>query len=139
MHAPARVLVLDDHNRTLGDLLASALQNHSVEWTADVVDALYRIDCDGHPFDVIFCDLVRGDVPGPELWSYLNITRPNAAKRIVFVASGPLSAEARAFIERVPNTLIEQPLDADGLGALAARRVSRSLRGTHDRAQSSCQ
>ena len=142
MQRPARVLLVDDHDGHLARWLRPALAGHEVEEALDVVDAIYKIDCDGRPFDVILCDLVRGDVPGPELWSYLSITRPQAAKRIVFVASGPLSIEARAFIARVPNICIEQPIDADGLDALAARRArppaSREPRGTHDRAFSTC-
>jgi DNA-binding NarL/FixJ family response regulator len=118
---PARVLLVDDLDRTLSSALADALGEHEVETANDAFDAIYRIDCADDPPDAIVCDLSRGDMPGPELWSYLSLTRRQAADRMVFVASGPLTNEARTFLRCVPNPCIELPTTASAMAALVCR------------------
>lgn len=131
----ARVLLVDDREGTLCRALSGALARHEVERAHDAVEAIHRIDCAEHrPFDAIFCDLVRGDLPGPDLWAYLSRARKSAAKSIVFVASRPLKPEMRAFLAKLPNVCVELPLDVAALDMLAIRRASdagsdpRSLR-----------
>lgn len=121
---PARVLVVDNSRRSLFLALEAALSRHHVQIAADAIDAIYQIDCEGSPHDVIFCDLASDDFPGPELWAYLSLGRQGAAERLVFIASRPLAPEARAFIERVPNTCVELPVDAEALDALVGRRAA---------------
>jgi hypothetical protein len=43
---------------------------------------------------------------------------------MVFVASGPLRLETRAFLTSVPNVCVELPLEAEALHILAVRRAS---------------
>jgi hypothetical protein len=106
--------------------LGGALARHEVHFARDAFDAIYRIDSAARPYDVIFCDLARGDLPGPELWGYLSISRSSAAKRMIFVASGPLGPETRKFLTGVPNVCIDLPLDAEALHMLAVRRASHA-------------
>jgi DNA-binding NtrC family response regulator len=123
----ARILVVD----TSGNLslaLEPALARHEAHFARDAFDAIYRIDCATHRYDIVICDLARGDVPGPELWAYLSISRTDAARRMVFVASAPLESEAKAFLARVPNICVELPADPDAFDALARRRAV--LRGS---------
>ncbi len=120
---PARVLLVDDHDRTLSSALGDALGEHEVETANDAFDAIYKIDCADDPPDAIVCDLSRGDLPGPELWAYLCLTRRQAAERMVFVASEPLSKEARRFLRCVPNPCIELPTTASVMASLFRRRA----------------
>jgi CheY-like chemotaxis protein len=122
----AHVLVVDDAERTLSIVLGACLEGHEMEVAKDAFDAIYRIDCAASPFDVIFCDLARGDLPGPELWAYLALTRSTAAQRMVFVASAPLQPDAQAFLRRIPNRCVGLPLDADAIDTLAICRASCS-------------
>jgi len=118
---PARVLVVDDREGTLSLALGRVLMGHDVETAHDAVEAIYRIDCSAHrEFDVIVCDLARGDLPGPELWAYLSLSRKEAARRMVFVASGPLKPETRAFLAHVPNLCVELPLVPTSHGTTGA-------------------
>lgn len=118
---PPRVLLVDDHDRTLSTALGDALGELEVETVNDAFDAIYKIDCADDPPDAIVCDLSRGDLPGPELWSYLCLTRKEAAERMVFVASGPLTMEARRFLRCVPNPCIELPATASAMASLFCR------------------
>jgi len=119
----ARILVVDQPQATLSHALEAAVARHDVDFARDAFDAIYRIDRAHRPYDVVLCDLARGDVPGPELWAYLSISRRDAAERMVFVASGSLGSEARAFLARVPNLCIELPVDPEAFDALARRRA----------------
>ena len=98
----ARILLIDAPANTLWRSLHAALAHHKVETARDAIDAIYRIDCIGRPYDVIFCDLA-GDLPGPELWAYLSLTRKSAASRMVFVASGPLKPETKPSSRGCPT------------------------------------
>jgi hypothetical protein len=120
----ARILLVDHSHGALSLALEPALARHKADFARDAFDAIDRIDCAARPYDVVLCDLARGDVPGPELWAYLSISRPDAAERMVFVASAPLVPEARAFLSRVPNLCVELPVDAEAFDALVQRRAT---------------
>jgi CheY-like chemotaxis protein len=129
-HRRARILVVDPPQGTLSLALDTALARHEVDRSRDAVDAIYRLDSAARPYDLIFCDLARGDVPGAELWAYLSLGRRDAAERIVFVASAPLQSESKAFLARVPNLCVQLPVDPEAFDALASRRAAVALRPT---------
>jgi hypothetical protein len=118
-----RILIVDDPQGSLSRCLRPFLSRHRVDVARDAFDAIYQVDCADRPYDIIFCDLAHGDVPGPELWAYLSISRGDSAERVVFVTSGLLSPSANAFLTRVPNPCISLPPSADVLDALADRPV----------------
>ena len=119
----ARILVVDHPQGTLPLALEPVLARHEADFARDAFDAIYRIDRAARPYDIVLCDLACGDVPGPELWAYLSISRRDAAERMVFVASAPLWSDARAFLARVPNLCVQLPVDPDAFDALARRRA----------------
>jgi hypothetical protein len=103
----ARILIVDHPNGRLSQALAPGLARHDVELARDAFDAIAKIDSAIPPHDLIFCDLSLADLAVPELWDYLSLASESAARRMVFVASGPLDAEARRFLARVPKGCIE--------------------------------
>jgi DNA-binding NtrC family response regulator len=123
-HHRARILVVDSPQGALSDAINEALTRHEVHIALNTADTIYRIDCAARPYDLLFCDLVRGDLSGAELWAFLSMNRKSAARRMVFVASGPLKRETEAFLARVPNVCVERPFDPDALDMLAVRRAS---------------
>ncbi len=130
-HRRARVLFVDDSQCTLSFAFRRMLNRHDVDVAQDAFEAIYRIDCAPHPYDVILCDLARGDLPGPELWAYLSLGRKHAAERMVFVASAPLPPETHAFVARIPNPCIDLPTDLDAFEAMVARRARGVVGETH--------
>jgi hypothetical protein len=104
------VLVVDDADGHLTGALARSLAGYDVDVTRDAFDAIYCIDGASRPYELIFCDLARGDLPGPELWAYLSITRSQAAARMVFVASGSLRPETIDFLAKTTNPFVQLPL-----------------------------
>lgn len=127
----ARLLVMDHPQGKLSLALEPALAGHHVDFARDAVDAIYHVDSARRPYDVVVCDLANGELPGPELWAYMSISRQDVAERMVFVASGPLGPATQAFLALVPNPCVQLPVDADAFVALARRRaaVNRSAWG----------
>jgi CheY-like chemotaxis protein len=119
------VLVVDDAEGRLTDSLAQSLAGYDVDVARDAFDAIYCIDCASRPYELIFCDLARGDLPGPELWAYLSITRSQAAARMVFVASGRQRPETIDFLAKTTNTFVQLPLTP----MIAARAPKRERTG----------
>ncbi|HEY2515465.1 MAG TPA: hypothetical protein VGI39_31575 [Polyangiaceae bacterium] len=125
MHTRAlKVLVVGPHPALLR-ALHERDEPVEVEIARDAFDAIDRIDCASAPYSAIFCDIDRADLPGPELWAYLSISRADAAARMVFVASAPPSLATQAFLDRVPNACVHLPEDVEAIPALVERAMSR--------------
>jgi hypothetical protein len=122
----ARVLIVGPRAaRSLAGALSAS--RHDVETSPGACDAIYEIDrAAGRSHDVIFCDVAQVDVhlSGPEFWAFLSISREAAAARVVFLETGPLSREAHASLDGIPNLHLRMPVDADALDALLCRRVA---------------
>ncbi len=76
----------------------------------------------GERFDVILCDLLMPDMTGMDLHALLREVAPLQADAMVFVTGGAFTPEARAFLDRVPNPVLEKPFDLP-----AVRKVIRAL------------
>jgi len=116
--AGGRVLVIDDEPvvaRTLARLLAP-LTTELVTNGRDALAACTRAD-----YDAIVCDVLMPAVTGMELYDQLRATAPALAARMVFVTGGAFTDEARAFLARVPNPVLEKPVAADALRAAIAQ------------------
>jgi hypothetical protein len=120
-----RILIVDDPQGSLSHCLGPFLSRCHVHVARDAFDAIYEVDCADRPYDLIFCDLAHGAVPGPELWAYLSLSRRDSAERMVFVASAPLSPPAEAFLTQVSNARISLPATAEALDALVNRHALR--------------
>ena len=118
---PLKALVVGSHPSLLCALEDRA-HAYDVDVAKDAFDAIYPLDSGASPYDVIFCDINRDDLPGPELWAYLSVSRPEAAASMVFVASTPPPLEVQAFLERVPNPCVYLPEDVGSIEMLVRQR-----------------
>jgi hypothetical protein len=50
---------------------------------------------------------------------------PGEADRVVFATGDPDSSYVTSYFERLPNLLLEKPIDLVGLEALIERRIRR--------------
>src|SRR5579872_7152786 len=104
------VLIVEDSEGNVFDALRAALAGHDVEIARGAFDAIGRIEGAGRPHDVIFRDLTTVDeMPGLELWAHVALVRPDAAERMIFVASASLPARTRAFLDRLANHCLDLP------------------------------
>lgn len=112
-----RLLIVDDEPhlaRTLQILLGD---ENDVEVVTSGRAARATLERDG-AFDAILCDLSMRDVSGMDLHDCLASERPEAAARMIFMTGGAYTAEAREFLDRVPNPRVEKPFRLEDLQAL---------------------
>jgi signal transduction histidine kinase/ActR/RegA family two-component response regulator len=121
--APARVLVVDDEplicssvRRTLG--------RHEVVAATNAREALERLR-GGERFDVLVCDVMMPGMSGIQLVEELLRAGSDAARRVVFLTGGALSAEAQDLIGRAQASALEKPFEPAALRA-AVDRVLRA-------------
>lgn len=115
------VLVVDDEP-AIGITLRRVLRDYDVTVLTSADEALAMIAA-GRTFDVILSDLMMPGTSGVELYEKLARTAPEQTQRMVFVSGGAFTPAARAFLERVPNELIEKPFDTKVVRALVQRFV----------------
>ena len=112
-----RVLMIDDE-AMLGSLVGKALKReHDVVYFADAREALTYLRREA-PADVILCDLMMPVMSGVEFYEELARSKPELARRVVFLTGGAFTPGARAFLERVKNARLEKPLELAGLRKL---------------------
>ena len=123
MRHRARVLVVDDE-RLIGAALERTLRaHHDVVPLSSAKDALSRI-AEGERFDVIVTDLMMPDLTGMELHARVLLIAPDQARRMIFMTGGAFTAAAGEFLQRVPNPIIDKPIEAANLLALIAGLAS---------------
>ncbi len=116
------MLVVDDEP-SIGKLLRIVLQaENDVDVATHGREALDRI-AGGARYDVILCDLMMPVMTGMDLFDRLGVEAPWALERTVFITGGAFTETARAFLQRVPNTVIEKPMDLRRLQVLIRARV----------------
>jgi CheY-like chemotaxis protein len=123
MRRPGRILVVDDEpllSKALSRLLSD---ENEVVVVGGAAAALARLE-GGERYDLVLCDLMMPLMEGIELHRRLSLTCPEKAERIVFMTGGAVTARDEAFFRRVPNLLLDKPIDLDGLRALIERRVA---------------
>ena len=118
------VLVVED------DVLVAAMidrllkDDHHVTLAEDGVEALDLI-VSGKLFDVILCDLIMPRMTGAELHAALSRTHPQMVERMIFISGGALMPEGRAFLDSVPNPVLEKPFLPRNLCALVEGMMIR--------------
>ncbi len=120
-----RVLVIDDE-----PLLCTAVErilrpHHDVVYTTLAAEALPRLEAGEH-FDLILCDLMMPRMNGMDFHAALQRLRPELTGRVIFLTGGAFTAQAKTFLERMPNRRVEKPFDTRALLAVT-REVLATL------------
>ncbi|MFY0569628.1 ATP-binding protein [Archangium lansingense] len=113
-----RVLVIDDE-----PMLCSAVErilrpHHDVVYTTLAAEVLPRLEAGEH-FDLILCDLMMPRMNGMDFHAALQRLRPELTGRVIFLTGGAFTAQAKTFLEKVPNRRVEKPFNARALLAVA--------------------
>jgi CheY-like chemotaxis protein/anti-sigma regulatory factor (Ser/Thr protein kinase) len=109
----ARILVVEDEEM-VRRVLERVLADHDLRCLERGADALALIDA-GENFDLILCDLMMPTMSGIELYERLLATRPELARRVVFITGGATTAQVHDFLRSVPNPRIQKPFQVDVL------------------------
>jgi CheY-like chemotaxis protein len=118
------VLLVDDEPHFASSLCKILATRHDAEAVGSAAEALSRILA-GPPYDAVLCDLMMPNMSGMELHAVLTARAPEQASRMIFLTGGAFTAQARAFLDQVPNPRLEKPVDPPAVAALVARLVLR--------------
>jgi PAS domain S-box-containing protein len=123
--APVRaaILVVDDEP-AIGSAFRRVLREHDVTAVTRAREGLELIEAGTH-FDLIIADLMMPEMSGMDFYDDLARRFPDATARVVFVSGGAFTPHAKAFLDRVTNTLIEKPFDPQILRDHVARLLPK--------------
>jgi PAS domain S-box-containing protein len=127
---PHTVLLVDD-NAEVAKTLREMLEGAGLQvWRAETgTEALAMLARDS--FDAVFLDVSLPDISGPEIYERLAATRPEQARRVVFVTGGLWRLDSRSLREQLPpgQPTLRKPCTAAQIG-----EVLRLLGDTRDAA-----
>ena len=118
----AKVVVIDDEE-LVGKSIQRALRNHDVQVFTNPIKAL-EVLRSSEVFDVIFCDIMMPEMSGTELYTQVQMRRPDVAERFVFITGGAFTTSARDFLARTPVLCLDKPFDVAQLRELVRERTS---------------
>ena len=93
---------------------------HYVTTVTSAREALSRLD-GGERFDLILCDLMMPEMTGMDLYDELQQSMADQAAKFIFMSGGAFTDNARAFLARSSNEVIDKPFRGAGLRQVVAR------------------
>jgi CheY-like chemotaxis protein len=107
--ARRRVLVVDDEALILKSFQRMLTKDFDVVTADDGSTALIELEKDAR-FAAIVCDLIMPKVDGSTFYEVVKHRFPDLTPRIVFCSGGAFTPRARAFVDSIPNTVLEKPV-----------------------------
>ena len=115
-----RVLVVDDEQMLCNAIEQILGAHHDVTTVTSARDALSRLGA-GERFDLILCDLMMPEMTGMDLYDELQQSMADQAAKFIFMSGGAFTDNARAFLARSSNEVIDKPFRGAGLRQVVAR------------------
>ena len=114
-----RVLVVDDEPMVGRALLRAIGSAADVQLETSASDAVARI-ARGERYDLILADVMMPAMPGAEFHAALERLDPAVAAGVVFMTGGAFTPREQEFLARVPNLVLEKPVDVGRLRDLVS-------------------
>jgi|GEM_PF-3030954 len=119
-----RVLLIDDDERIIKSYVRILKPYYDLV-TAQGGKKGIKLLLKDQDFDAILCDLMMPDTDGVAVHDFLLKKHPHLAAKIIFFTGGAFTAQAKKFVETVPNNILEKPVDFPLLFSLISK-VSES-------------
>ena len=112
-----RILVVDD-DLNVAKALCRRLRGHEVSMAGSGAEAISL--CLAGDYDLILCDVMMPNLSGADVHQRLTALRPEVVPRIVFVTGGTFTPHVTEFMDKVPNRVLEKPVDRETLAGVIA-------------------
>lgn len=112
-----RILVVDD-DLNVAKALCRRLRGHEVSMAGSGAEAIAL--CLAGDYDLILCDVMMPNLSGADVHQRLTALRPEVVPRIVFVTGGTFTPHVTEFMDKVPNRVLEKPVDRETLAGVIA-------------------
>ena len=120
--ARLRVLVVDDDPLVARVIARSVGAEHEVVVTHAAAEALSRIEA-GERFDAVLCDVMMPQMTGVELHARIAASRPELARRMIFITGGAFTEATSGVLSGLANPLVSKPFQAGQLKAALEKVV----------------
>ena len=123
-----RVLIVDD-DATVGRVIQRMVGTDQDTVLCNSVKQALETLKSGQEFDVILCDLMMPEATGMDLYELLSVSRPEYARRVVFLTGGGFTPRAADFLATTTAPTLHKPIDLESLRATIrakfAERINR--------------
>jgi nitrogen-specific signal transduction histidine kinase len=120
-----RILVIDDETLVATVVARTLCTEHDVQTMDQALPALQRIQ-QGERFDAILCDVMMPNFSGVDFYLELERIAPSELEKVVFLTGGAFVAQAREFLDNVPNLRLEKPFTPEELRGIVTRLLTAS-------------
>lgn len=105
----ARVLIIDDDDMLCRAYRRLLKPHHDVTTASSGEEALALLARDSN-FDIVLCDLMMPGIDGVGVYAELQAQGSDLLDRIVFCTGGAFTADVKARVSSLNNTLLEKPV-----------------------------
>jgi DNA-binding response OmpR family regulator len=118
-----RVLIIDDESAICRSLQRLLSKDYDVSVESDARRGA-ALAAEGG-WDAVFCDLMMPGMTGMDLYESLAASRPDVARRIIFMTAGSFSPRSWAFLETTRNMYLTKPFDPAALRGAVVELLRR--------------
>ncbi|WKZ32318.1 MAG: ATP-binding protein [Thermodesulfobacteriota bacterium] len=118
-----KALVVDDEPIVL-DLLMDSLTGFGfvVDRCSSAEDAIVKVS--GSDYDLIISDIKMPGLGGKGFYNEVQVLRPEALKKMIFISGDSINTETQAFLSRVGAPSIKKPFTIDELSSVVSKLVN---------------
>jgi signal transduction histidine kinase/CheY-like chemotaxis protein len=118
-----RVLIVDDEPMIRTSLRRFLGADHDVDATSEGAQVLKALAAGIH-YDLILCDLLMPAMTGMDIYDAVRRDHPDQVGSFVFMSGGAFTGRAESFLEEIPNTVLDKPIDVVALRAIIEERLA---------------
>ncbi len=107
-----RLLVIDDDVH-VGRGLKRMLRGFEVTCVHSGLSGAELVEAEGEKFALVLCDLMMPGMSGADVYARLLKSRPDQAKKLVFISGGAFTNKIEEFLASIDNVLLEKPFTRD--------------------------
>jgi signal transduction histidine kinase/ActR/RegA family two-component response regulator len=122
----AQLLIVDDEPLILKTLARVLERDCDVTTVGLGRDAISLLLADPSRFDMVLCDLMMPGVTGADVYAEIATTRPELARRFVFMTGGAFTPKSEAFLASVQVPVLAKPFDIERLRQLVQQASLRT-------------
>jgi CheY-like chemotaxis protein len=123
---PPRILIVDD-DAHVASAMRRQLRAYEVDLCGSGAEAIEI--CLRENYDLILCDVMMPGLSGMDVYKRLSQLRPEVVPRIVFVTGGAFTPHMTAFLESIPNRVLDKPVPRAVMLGVVADMVGTNDQG----------
>ena len=103
-----RILIIDD-DPAVRFAMSDVLSDYETVEASSGAEAMKILETD-QAFDLILCDMMMPDITGVDMHKWLAERQPKLAEQLIFVTGGAFTPQARDYLSRLDNLIVEKPI-----------------------------